>query len=242
MQLEGRQPPVRVYIIRHGETDANRQGIMQGQLDTVLNANGWAQAKAVGYALRDVHFSKAFTSDAQRASNTAKTILEYHPGVVLEERSGIRERFLGQLEGKNISVRRQPLSPSVAASMEPVEKVVARTMQWWDDEILTLVPATSTPKTTTNVLMVSHGSLINTLLLTGLLRHRGYQCSAKVVRGTLYNTAVCIVEVTGRGTGEGELVQYADISHLKELLESAVGENVDEVPLARGRKKERDTQ
>lgn len=121
--------------------------------------------------------------------------------------------------------------------MEPAEKVVARVLQWWDDEVLTLIPTTSTPDTTINVLMVSHGALINTLLLTALVKHRGYRCSAKVVLGTLYNTAVSIVDVTGRGTGEGDLVQYADISHFKELVEGYVEKNVDEVRGGRSSRK-----
>ncbi len=57
----------RVYIIRHGETDANRQGIVQGQLDTPLNDAGVEQARLTADALEDTPFEVAYSSDLQRA-------------------------------------------------------------------------------------------------------------------------------------------------------------------------------
>lgn len=59
---------VRVYIVRHGETEENAQKIIQGQLDTKLNATGMRQAELVAKALRNVPFSAAYTSDLVRAS------------------------------------------------------------------------------------------------------------------------------------------------------------------------------
>lgn len=58
---------VKVYIVRHGETDENRKGIMQGQLDTQLNAAGVEQAQMAANALERVQFKKAFSSDLDRA-------------------------------------------------------------------------------------------------------------------------------------------------------------------------------
>lgn len=67
---------VRVYIIRHGETDENRKGIIQGQLDTSLNEEGRLQAERVAEALRDlpVKFERAWTSDLGRA-----VAVRFHP-------------------------------------------------------------------------------------------------------------------------------------------------------------------
>lgn len=59
---------VRVYFVRHGETQANRDGIIQGQMDTALNSRGEEQARMVSEALRDVKFSRAYSSDLRRAS------------------------------------------------------------------------------------------------------------------------------------------------------------------------------
>ena len=58
----------RVYLVRHGETQANRDGVIQGQLDTVLNARGEEQARMVANALGGVGFTRAYSSDLRRAS------------------------------------------------------------------------------------------------------------------------------------------------------------------------------
>ena len=58
---------VRVYIVRHGETQENRDGIIQGQQDTFLNAIGSEQARMVGEALKDAKLGIAFSSDLSRA-------------------------------------------------------------------------------------------------------------------------------------------------------------------------------
>jgi len=57
----------RVYLIRHGETQENRDGIIQGQRNTQLNATGIEQARLVGDALKGVEFGRAFSSDLDRA-------------------------------------------------------------------------------------------------------------------------------------------------------------------------------
>ena len=58
---------VRVYIVRHGETQENRDGIIQGQQDTSLNATGLEQARMTGEALKDAKLGIAFSSDLRRA-------------------------------------------------------------------------------------------------------------------------------------------------------------------------------
>lgn len=65
-------PRVYVYIVRHGETDENVNGIIQGQKDTVLNDTGRAQSKLAGEALREVKFDIALTSDLKRATEVRR--------------------------------------------------------------------------------------------------------------------------------------------------------------------------
>jgi len=64
---KGKGVVVRVYIVRHGETQENREGVIQGQQDTFLNAIGLEQAKMVGEALKDAKLGIAFSSDLSRA-------------------------------------------------------------------------------------------------------------------------------------------------------------------------------
>lgn len=58
-----------VYLVRHGQTMENLQGIIQGQLDTKLDDIGIEQAAAVAGALKDIPFDCGFSSDMTRASD-----------------------------------------------------------------------------------------------------------------------------------------------------------------------------
>jgi len=83
---------VRIYIVRHGETEENKQKIIQGQLDTQLNAEGEKQADLVAKALRDIPFDVCYSSDLRRAASTTERIVVYHSGVRLEKPQALRER------------------------------------------------------------------------------------------------------------------------------------------------------
>jgi len=83
---------IRIYIVRHGETEENKQKIIQGQLDTPLNSEGEKQANLVAKALRDIPFDVCYSSDLSRAASTAERILVHHSGVRLETPLALRER------------------------------------------------------------------------------------------------------------------------------------------------------
>ena len=51
-----------LYIVRHGQTDWNANGLLQGRSDTRLNQNGIDAAKNLGAQLHGVHFDKIFCS------------------------------------------------------------------------------------------------------------------------------------------------------------------------------------
>lgn len=67
---------MRIYIIRHGETEWNKLGRLQGRTDIPLNETGRELARRVGYALRDIPFSRAISSPLSRAVETARLVLE----------------------------------------------------------------------------------------------------------------------------------------------------------------------
>jgi probable phosphoglycerate mutase len=63
-----------IYLIRHGETDWNRNRRIQGWADIPLNARGQGQAQAVARRLAALPLDRIFTSDLARASETAERI------------------------------------------------------------------------------------------------------------------------------------------------------------------------
>lgn len=65
---------MKLYIIRHGETDWNKQKRLQGQSDTELNGYGIELAEITGTALKYVSFDHIFSSPLKRAYRTAEII------------------------------------------------------------------------------------------------------------------------------------------------------------------------
>ena len=63
-----------IFMVRHGETEWNRQRRLQGRTDIPLNDAGLAEARKAAKALRDVNFDRIFTSPLQRARKTAEIL------------------------------------------------------------------------------------------------------------------------------------------------------------------------
>jgi phosphoserine phosphatase len=91
---------VRLLLVRHGETEWNRQTRFQGQIDVPLNDNGRQQAQKAGEFLQDVAIDFAVSSSMLRPKETAEIILKHHPQVKLELQDGLREISHGLWEGK----------------------------------------------------------------------------------------------------------------------------------------------
>ncbi|KAF9513033.1 hypothetical protein BS47DRAFT_1329891 [Hydnum rufescens UP504] len=176
-----------VHLLRHGETAENALHIIQGQLDTQLNVNGQLQAQIIGQAMQDVPFTHAFSSDAHRAADTARAVLQYHPGVVLKPSTLLRERHMGIFQGTRVKKGWKPDS-----SVETKEDLLRRLMFWWQTEILSLVTSTSDVDVPAVVLVVSHGASLRTLVWDGLIP-TGYARPEMTSLPHLYNTSVSSV-------------------------------------------------
>ncbi len=90
----------RIILVRHGETDWNKQGRFQGQIDIPLNQNGKFQAKAASEFLKNNIIQKAFSSSLSRPKETAQIILNEHPGVEISLKDSLKEIGHGKWEGK----------------------------------------------------------------------------------------------------------------------------------------------
>jgi broad specificity phosphatase PhoE len=88
-------------LIRHGETDANLEGVWHGSTDTALTERGRAQAGRVAAYLGERHAdaSALYSSPLQRARHTAEMIAEAL-GLALRIDDGLAEYHLGCWEGK----------------------------------------------------------------------------------------------------------------------------------------------
>lgn len=100
-------PTTELILVRHGETDWNRELRFQGQIDVPLNAVGQAQAERVAARLSDepgVH--AVLASDLQRAVQTANAIRTQGAQEVagnVQQFIGLREQNFGVVDGKRVA-------------------------------------------------------------------------------------------------------------------------------------------
>jgi broad specificity phosphatase PhoE len=88
----------RVFLIRHGETDWNRDGICMGQLDIPLNERGKRQAELAAERLSGESIDVIYASDLSRALETAQMIAARH-GLEPIVRRDLRELHYGHWQG-----------------------------------------------------------------------------------------------------------------------------------------------
>ncbi|MEQ3553187.1 histidine phosphatase family protein [Pseudonocardia nematodicida] len=92
----------RITLLRHGQTEYNAGGRMQGHLDTKLTADGRAQAAAAAPLLAGFPFDRIVTSDLSRAYDTATAVAEA-TGLPLAVDKRLRETHLGDWQGRTVA-------------------------------------------------------------------------------------------------------------------------------------------
>ncbi len=91
-----------LLLVRHGETDWNRDGRWQGGSDTSLNDVGREQARALADEL-DGNISTVYSSDLARARETAEIVVA-NIGLPVQIDPRLRERGFGSWEGEEVLV------------------------------------------------------------------------------------------------------------------------------------------
>ncbi len=94
---------MKLYLTRHGETVENQQKIIQGHLEGTLSELGKKQAKRLAERLKDEPINIIYSSDLQRAANTAREVKIYHQNSELVLVKELREKHHGIFQGKKES-------------------------------------------------------------------------------------------------------------------------------------------
>ena len=72
---------MKLFLIRHGQTQANVDGIYAGQMDVPLTEEGRRQAKAIAPVIENIPFDRVYSSDLSRAIDTQKIALPNAEGI-----------------------------------------------------------------------------------------------------------------------------------------------------------------
>lgn len=89
---------MKLYILRHAETEWNREDRIQGQMDSPITRKGEEAMAAMAVRLASVPFDCCYTSDLPRARKTAEGLLKFRSVPIIEEEA-LRELPLGPWEG-----------------------------------------------------------------------------------------------------------------------------------------------
>lgn len=172
-----------LYLIRHGESEANAAAVFAGRTDSPLTAKGREQAKVVTKALRPVHFDRIVSSTLSRTKETASEIAAAR-GVPIETFEDLQEIDLGEAAGKPFDeVKGLPSYSDDGFTQWPggesLDEVVARAMRVIDRLVAESPGAT--------ICIVGHGGVTRILvsLFMGVL--------PKLIRLPATNTNITIV-------------------------------------------------
>ncbi len=111
-----------LWVVRHGETEENVAGILQGHLPGHLTPRGIAQAQHLAVRLQGIPFSACYVSDLARTVATAR-LLQPVVGCLPMPTPLLRERDWGSLTGRKIAEVRDSVFPD---DVETVEAMAAR--------------------------------------------------------------------------------------------------------------------
>ncbi|MFH2011128.1 MAG: histidine phosphatase family protein [Pseudomonadota bacterium] len=89
----------RIILIRHGETDWNKEQVFRGRIDVPLNSVGLEQAKVTGEALRNYRIDAIYSSPLSRAMKTAEAVAAFHPDISVKEAEGFIDIDFGKWQG-----------------------------------------------------------------------------------------------------------------------------------------------
>jgi uncharacterized phosphatase len=118
-----------IYVARHGETQWNEEGRLQGRNGLPLNAAGIDQAGNIRDQIGNVKFDLVFSSPQQRAIETAEIATGVTP--ILDERLNVFD--LGEADGlkkSEVILNGMLPDPSLYEGVEEAEKFIARVFEF----------------------------------------------------------------------------------------------------------------
>jgi probable phosphoglycerate mutase len=204
-----------LYLVRHGQTDWNVEGRLQGHADRPLNANGRAQAASIAERLATVPLAGIYASDLDRTMTTAREIASYHAlSVTAEPR--LREYSYGVWEGRRMSDLARLYPDAMDAWHEDPPSYVpagAESPEAVSQRIGGLLAELRSRPASEAFVLVSHGRTLRSLL--ALLSPQGAGCPPRRVVDT---ASLSRVELH---PDRAEILLYNDTTHLEGIIERA---------------------
>ncbi len=196
---------MKLFIVRHGETDWNTKKLLQGHSDTNLNNLGKIQAEKLVKGLEKYHIDKIYCSDLKRCKQTIAPFLKLHKEIPIEYTSEIRERNFGKFEGKSKEEIMNGFNnkdhtmntikiPGVESFLEVKKRMHNFVKKLFEKE------------KGKNILLVTHGGAKFGLMME-LFKLNSKDDNAKYKAS---NTAISIIDIKENGKHEAKLLNSVD--------------------------------
>lgn len=190
---------MRLHIVRHGQTDWNATRRIQGQLDSELDDTGKQQATDRGNDFTEMSILKVYSSSSVRTRQTTQLILGARTDDVTF-RDELREVTLGIWEGQYWADIEEQFPDIVDAHAKGLYSFKVEGAENSDEvqrrgstAIETIIAAHSDAKEDDNILIVSHGAIMKTILAYYL----NVALTDLHTLPQLPNCAHCIIDVNG---------------------------------------------
>lgn len=204
-----------VLLIRHGETDWNKDKRLQGYLDIPLNVEGQRQAQALSLCLATLKLDAVFSSDLQRARDTAQPLAAAH-ALSLDVHADLRERCYGVMEGllRSEIAERYPQAFAALETREPDVRYppgvnVAETLNEFSARAMGAMQRILTNTEHRRIAIVSHGGLLDCIY-----RHVESITMREKRRFDILNASINRLIWNGV---QLKLVDWGDVRHLEHL-------------------------
>jgi len=148
---------MKLFVLRHGETNENITGMMQGDMDTVLNEKGCCQALSVRDKVLESNIDLVISSPKKRAIKTAMLAAPNIP-LILDDR--LRSRNHGEFEG----MRRDEININDYWNLKKNNQYIkAESVQDLFDRVESLLKEIKEKYNDKNVLLVTHSGIVRIL-------------------------------------------------------------------------------
>lgn len=203
---------VRLFVIRHGQTEHNVQKILQGHQDTDLNHTGIEQAKKLGTYLnqRHIKFDEVVSSDLKRCKQTISTVLaESHQDPPVKYYKDLRERCMGVIEGMHIREAEIYADKHGKGSFRDFGEGAEEFLTRLTTCLTSIVEEAAERGDVKNLAVVSHGGSIRTILRW---LHYEEQNAHNII---VFNTSVTIIDFV-KNTKQFVVRRVGNTQHLGE--------------------------
>ena len=129
---------MKIYVVRHGQTDYNIKKVFQGHIDIPLNETGEKQAQETASKFRNIEVDMILVSPLQRTLQTAKPISQI-TGVPITIEERLIERSFGDMEGHqnredwNIKMMLDYEKNYDIENIEPIQSLFKRVYDFLDE-------------------------------------------------------------------------------------------------------------